>query len=203
MVGQILLRLLKSRFMNKIKFLLLLFVFLIASCGGGGDDDVTDPNPPVVTPPGPDNPDDPDDPDNPDDPDDPDTPDEPDEPEYPTFEAPEWKVDNYSKYEYSMTAYMSIPASAGIEEDWNDELAIFSSSECRGVAERLEIEDSVHIWVALIYGTGNNETLTFKYYSSKSKHMYQSPSYVTFRPDEHMGDVDSPMSLDLEIVTSE
>lgn len=183
--------------MNKIKLLLLLIVFSIASCGGGGDDELPDPRPPVV------NPDNPDDPDTPDNPDDPDVPDNPDDPEYPTFEAPEWKVENYSKYEYSMTAYMLIPASSGIEEDWSDELAIFSSSECRGVAERLEMEDGAHIWIALIYGTGNNETLTFKYYSSKSKHMYQSPSYVTFRPDEHIGDVDSPMSLELEIITSE
>lgn len=170
--------------MNNIKFLLLILLFALVtvSCGGGGggDDDPTSP-PQTETP---------------------DTPTVPEEPEYPTFETPQWDISNYYEYEYSMTAIISISTDANIDESENDKLAVFCSTECRGVAERIEIEKGNYVWIILIYGTNSEEALTFSYYSSKNKHLYKSTSHIKFKADDHIGYIDEPQNLNFEIVTS-
>lgn len=167
--------------MKAIKFLVLLVgISLIGvSCGGGGGDEEPDPpQPPIV------------------DPDDPPTP-----PEYPTFAKPNWTVSDYSIYENSMTAYLALPDSLKADQLATDEVAVFCSSECRGVAERIEVSQGDYVWVAYVHGNDEDCALTVKYYSVQTRHMYQSEITFSYEKDGHYANIDAPQILGLKICT--
>lgn len=167
--------------MKAIKFLVLLVgISLIGvSCGGGGgDEEPAPPQPPIV------------------DPDDPPTP-----PEYPTFAKPNWTVSDYSIYENSMTAYLALPDSLKADQLATDEVAVFCSSECRGVAERIEVSSGKYVWIAYIHGNDASDVLTVKYYSVQTKHMYQYEFTFPFEKDGHYGNIDNPKVIGLKIRT--
>ena len=52
-----------------------------------------------------------------------------------------------------------------------------------------------------IPGNNNSETISFKYYSSKSKYMYQSSSTKPFAIDGVIGTIDNPEKIGMNIVT--
>ena len=167
--------------MKAIKFLVLLVgISLIGvSCGGGGgDEEPAPPQPPIV------------------DPDDTPTP-----PEYPTFAKPNWTVSDYSIYENSMTAYLALPDSLKADQLATDEVAVFCSSECRGVAERIEVSQGDYVWVAYVHGNDEDCALTVKYYSVQTRHMYQSEITFSYEKDGHYANIDAPQILGLKICT--
>lgn len=169
--------------MKKIKFLLILagFALIGASCSGGGNDNPTPPQPPVVDPENPDNP--------------------PTPPEYPTFAKPNWSISDYSIYENSMTAFLSLPDSLTANQQITDEMAVFCDSECRGVAERVEVSSGKYVWIAYVHGDVDADALTVKYYSVQTKHMYQSETTFSFEKDGHYGNIDNPKVIGLKIRT--
>ena len=176
--------------MKKINYLFVLagFALMGVSCGGGGGDEYPiPPTPPVI------NPDNPDSPDNPDDP--------PAPPEYPTFAKPNWTVSDYSIYENSMTAYLALPDSLKADQLATDEVAVFCSSECRGVAERIEVSQGDYVWVAYVHGNDEDCALTVKYYSVQTRHMYQSEITFSYEKDGHYANIDAPQILGLKICT--
>jgi hypothetical protein len=120
---------------------------------------------------------------------------------YPTFEKPDWSVANSESYEYSMTAIVTLPSSLLPYENDADELAIFCGSECRGTAERIQIDAETSVWALLIYGN-SNESLYFKYYSSHDKFMYKDASYLMFEDNDKYGTFDEPVILSMTIVTT-
>lgn len=182
--------------MKAIKYLFILagFALIGASCGGGGGDDgEPTPPPPVVDPDDPDNPDEPENPDNP--------PTPPTPPVYPTFTQPNWSVSDYTVYENSMTAYFSLPDSLSADQSSTDEIAVFCASECRGVAEWVEVSSGKYVWIVYIHGNEESDMLTVQYYSAQTKHIHQSDVTFSFVKDGHRGNIDSPQVLGLKIRT--
>ena len=166
--------------MRKIFFCIVLFLtgFSIGnvSCSNS-DDELITPNPPVM---------------------DPDIP----PPSYPTFDYPNWSVLNCNRFEHSMTISVVLPDSLINEEQPADKLAVFVGDDCRGVADRIEISTDKHIWMAMVYGNNTSEVFYFKYYSNKTKYMYQSNKTMLFIVDGTIGTIDSPQTIGMSIVTN-
>lgn len=161
----------------------ILFLFLIAgfsllgvSCSKHEEVLPNTPNPPAVTP------------------------DDQQPPTYPTFDAPKWAVNNVSSFEYTMTVSVIFPDSLGSFELSTDKFAIFAGDDCRGVADRIEVSSGKHVWLAMVYGNSTSETLSFKYYSSKTKYMYQSVVKKPFVVDGMLGTIDNPERIGMNIV---
>lgn len=138
-------------------------------------------------------------------PDKPDTPitnpDEPKTPTYPTFDNPNWIVNGTSSFEYTMTVSMVLPDSLRNDEQSTDKLAIFSGDDCRGVANRISVSNDGHVWLVMVYGNTDTNVLSIKYYSSKTKYMYQSATTKTFVADGMIGTIDNPETVGMNIVT--
>lgn len=150
------------------------------SCIKGGDDDPITPDPPVVNP---------------------DNPDPPTPPSYPTFDSPNWSVSNAGSFEYTMTMAVILPDSLIAGEQSADKFAVFAGDECRGLADRFEVSTGKYVWMAMVYGNNNSEAISFKYYSSKTKYMYQSVSSKPFANDAVIGTIDNPEKIGMTIVT--
>lgn len=150
------------------------------SCSKGGDDDPITPDPPVVNP---------------------DNPDPPTPPSYPTFDSPNWSVSNVSAFEHTMTMSVVLPDSLIGGEQPADKLAVFTGDDCRGVADRIEVSSGKYVWLAVVYGNNNSETISFKYYSIRTKYMYQSVSSKHFVIDGVIGTIDNPEKIGMNIVT--
>ena len=157
--------------------LLIVFSLMGVSCRKDGYIDSLAPNPPVVNP------------------------DVPNSPSYPTFDSPHWSVSNISAFEHTMIVSAVLPDSIVSGEQPADELAVFVGDDCRGVADRIEVSVGRNIWMAMVYGNNISEVLSFKYYSSKTKYMYQSTSTTPFKGDGTIGTIDSPQTIGMRIVT--
>lgn len=166
---------------NILYTLLLLIGFSLwgVSCSKGGDDDPITPDPPVVNP------------------------DPPMPPSYPTFDSPNWSVSNTGSFEYTMTMAVALPDSLIAVEQSADKLAVFAGDDCRGIADRIEVSSGKYVWLAVVYGNNNSETISFKYYSSKTKYMYQSSSTKPFAIDGVIGTIDNPEKIGMNIVTKQ
>ncbi len=167
---------------NILYTLLLLIGFSLmgVSCSKDTDDNPITPDPPVVNP---------------------DNPDPPTPPTYPTFDSPNWFVSNISAFEHTMTMSVVLPDSLNGGEQPADKLAVFAGDDCRGVADKIEVSSGKYVWVAMIYGNSNSEAMSFKYYSSKTKYMYQSVSSKPFVIDGMIGTIDHPEKIGMNIVT--
>ncbi len=155
-------------------FMLIGCSLLGASCSKSGDEDPISPNPPVV---------------------------EPELPDYPTFDFPSWKVSNFSSFENTMIVSVALPDSLRGNELASDRLAIFCDAECRGIADRIEGPSGNYIWLAIVYGNSASESVSFKYYSSKTKYMYNSASVIPFTIEGSLGTIDDPQIIGMRIVT--
>lgn len=156
------------------------FSLLGVSCGTDGEDDPITPNLPVVEP---------------------DKPDPPIPPSYPTFDSPNWSVSNVSTFEHTMTVSVVLPDSLINVEQPADKLALFTGDDCRGVADRIEVALGKYVWMAMVYGNNATDVLAFKYYSSKTKYMYQSAVSMPFKIDGNIGKIDNPEIIGMNIVT--
>lgn len=130
----------------------------------------------------------------------PDIPDEPSSPVYPTFGIPDWSVENKNLFEHTMVFNVQVPDSLRTSEDVSDKLAVFAETECRGVAERIDVLDGKSVWMIMVYGTAEGEILNIKYYSSKTKYMYNSAGSFRFEVDGCIGTVDVPETVGMKIV---
>lgn len=169
----------KSKF-PYIVLLLIGFSLCGVSCGSGEEDEPITPNPPSSGH---------------------DQPKPPTPPSYPTFNSPNWYISDISSFEQTMTVVVSLPDSLANGELTTDKMAVFAGDDCRGVADRIEVSPGINLWMAMVYGNNASEPLSFKYYSSKTKHMYQSASTLPFTTDGTIGTVDSPQSIGMCIVT--
>ena len=113
----------------------------------------------------------------------PDNPDPPTPPSYPTFDSPNWSVSNASSFEYTMTMAVALPDSLTAGEQ----------------SDRIEVSSGKYVWLAVVYGNNNSETISFKYYSSKTKYMYQSSSTKPFAIDGVIGTIDNPEKIGMNI----
>lgn len=158
--------------MNKLtKIVLFAALVLCGTSCGGGDDD------PIPV-----------------------TPVTPDPPQYPTFDAPHWQNEAQgvvNKYESTMTAYVTLPDSLSDKAAANDQIAVFCGAECRGYAF---YDNDATVWIAMIYGNAG-DALTFKYYSTATRHLYNAAATVPFAPDTQYGNPDAPQVLSLNIET--
>lgn len=100
-----------------------------------------------------------------------------------------------------VTAYLALPDSLKADQLATDEVAVFCSSECRGVAERIEVSSGKYVWIAYIHGNDASDVLTVKYYSVQTKHMYQYEFTFPFEKDGHYGNIDNPKVIGLKIRT--
>ena len=100
-----------------------------------------------------------------------------------------------------MTAYLALPDSLKADQLATDEVAVFCSSECRGVAERIEVSQGDYVWVAYVHGNDEDCALTVKYYSVQTRHMYQSEITFSYEKDGHYANIDAPQILGLKICT--
>ena len=100
-----------------------------------------------------------------------------------------------------VTAYLVLPDSLKADQLATDEVAVFCSSECRGVAERIEVSSGKYVWIAYIHGNDASDVLTVKYYSVQTKHMYQYEFTFPFEKDGHYGNIDNPKVIGLKIRT--
>lgn len=150
------------------------FSLVVASCsGGGGDDPIT----PDVDP------------------------DKPTPPVYPTFAKPYWAVDKIGSFEYTMSFAIVLPDSLVAKEQASDCMAVFSGSECRGIAERIKLTTGKYVWIGLAYGNSATDKLTVKYYCANTKYMYNSATTTPFSIDGSYGTVDGPAEVGMKIVT--
>ena len=129
------------------------------------------------------------------------TPDPPTPPSYPTFDSPNWSVSNVSSFEHTMTMSVVLPDSLIGGEQPADRFAVFAGDECRGVADRIEVSSGKYVWMTMVYGNNYSEAISFKYYSSKTKYMYQSVLSKPFIIDGMIGTIDNPEKIGLNIVT--
>lgn len=159
--------------------ILLGFSLLGVSCSKGENDDPIIPYPPEVDP------------------------DEPTPPYYPTFDSPNWSVEDINSFEFTMTIVAVLPDSLQDSELSTDELSVFAGDECRSVAERIEVSTDKHVWIAMVYGNKTSDTLSFKYYSNKTRYMYQSVLKIPFEIDGIIGTIDTPQTIGMDIVTEE
>lgn len=121
------------------------------------------------------------------------TPDNPPTPE----PDPQWVLTgDKGKYEYTMTAVVTLPQSMVAQETATDRLSVFAGDECRGVAERVKVDDGYQ-WMVMIYGNTNESNsmkFVFKYWSAATQFIHQSGEYV-FNVDAKIGSVDAPEVL--------
>lgn len=80
-------------------------------------------------------------------------------------------------------------------------MAIFCASECRGVAERVEVSSGRYVWIAYIHGDEESDRLIVQYYSAQTQHIHQSDIAFSFEKDGHHGNIDTPQVLGLNIRT--
>ena len=163
----------KKKFLHTL-FLFIGFSLLGVSCSKGGKDDPIIPDSPTVGP---------------------------EQPNYPTFDLPNWSVNNSSSFENTMTVSVVLPDSLRKSELPSDCLAIFCDTDCRGIADRIEEPSGDHTWIAIVYGNSTSESITFKYYSSKTKYMYNSTNTTPFTIDGSLGTIDNPQIIGMRIVT--
>lgn len=116
----------------------------------------------------------------------------------PAVKPPKWSVVNCDGFEYNMSAIVLLPQMLRSMESDNDELAVFCGEECRGTAERMQINSQKSVWMMLVYGD-NEDELYFKYYSHHNKSMYVDTGYFVFDGNGKYGTVDEPVVLSLEM----
>jgi len=171
--------------MKKIFFLLLtaMITFTLHSCGGGDDNETGDPgnsntNKPADT-----------------------KPEQPSTPSTSEFETPtDWYVT--ASYADNMHFYILMPE--GISENMtaNDQVAVFCGTECRGRGIYIDGPKGKYWDVYPVIGE-KGEVMSVMYYSTKTKHIYRSSDTFVFYADQHYGEIDSPKTLSMKLVTKE
>lgn len=115
---------------------------------------------------------------------------------YKTFDPPYWTEVFNAEYTATMTAIVNLPQDIAVYVQDGDELAAFVNGECRGVATSIDGLNYI-----MIKGLpSENARVTFKYYSSRNRYMYQCVDCVLFESDGVYGTSDSPVTLPLIVI---
>ncbi len=116
------------------------------------------------------------------------------------FPLPDWKADATGKYSSSMTAVVSLPLNLYTSLSDGDKLAAFVNDECRGTGIIVKVDGS-NLFFVLIQGLPDEQSkVKFKYYSTKTSYMYETPGVLNFLVDYVYGTAEKPKTLDLSPV---
>lgn len=118
------------------------------------------------------------------------------EKEYKTFGQPNWQEVFNTEYTSSMTAVVDLPRELSVYEQDTDELAAFVNGECRGVAKNVD----GHKYIMIKCMPDENGMVTFRYYSSANKYMYECANCTPLENDGIYGTADSPVILKLKVI---
>ncbi len=114
---------------------------------------------------------------------------------HPQYEKPNWKISEIENVQVNFSAIFDLESNLSVYIAENDELAAFVGNDCRGTATL--INDLFHITVK---GTADeNSKVTFRYYSSTTKYMYEAIDYVDFEANITLGTIDNPEVLALTL----
>ncbi|HUH18313.1 hypothetical protein [Albibacterium sp.] len=114
---------------------------------------------------------------------------------YPQHEKPNWEISEIENVQVNFSAIFDLESNLSVYIAENDELAAFVGNDCRGTATL--INDLFHITVK---GTADeNSKVTFRYYSSTTKYMYEAIDYVDFEANITLGTIDNPEVLALTL----
>lgn len=115
---------------------------------------------------------------------------------YPTFEQPRWMAEQNTEFTSSMIAIVQLPQNLAAYYQEGDELAAFIDGECRATGTYGD-----NVFYLLIKGKSDEQrNVTFKYYSSRNRYLYETTSSVPFETDGVYGTADNPIVLSLQIV---
>jgi hypothetical protein len=117
-----------------------------------------------------------------------------------TFPPPKWKADDSGKYPATMTAVVALPIVLQGNMLAGDELAAFVNGECRGEGVVVKV-GMANLYFVLVRGLAEEQNpVVFKYYSAKSRYMYETGPVVNFLIDDVYGTAESPKLLSLRPV---
>ena len=114
---------------------------------------------------------------------------------YRTFERPTWET-TLDGYSVSMTCVMTLDRNIIGYVDSEDILAAFIGDECRGIAEYTKDK----FFLNIVGSPEESALITFKYYSAKTKYLYQEEGLHSFASNGVLGVSDEPYVLRLSLV---
>jgi hypothetical protein len=136
--------------------------------------------------------------------------DEPAPPQLPTVvERPSWSIDFTSndsrpaweaeqppqgKYQFSMTAAVTLSDYLSQFADEDDLLAAFVGDECRGAVKPIEYEGR---YLFLLHFRGNSsesDKVSLRYYSAANKRIYECKELFGFEPNATFGSIAQPQT---------
>jgi hypothetical protein len=107
---------------------------------------------------------------------------------------PNWVLDNTVNKEYSMTYIVKVSVTSEVQPlVAADELAAFIGTQCRGTATIVS-NDNKNCFYLLVYGSQNDtEKLSFRYFSSQKKKIFESLPVDSYFPNQMIGSLDTPV----------
>ncbi len=126
-----------------------------------------------------------------------------DDEQFTTSPEPAWSVQSPELLPSSFTAIVAIPDNLNVYADDNDKVAAFINGECRGVGTLIKEEDSGKRVYFLTIRASDTESgeITFRYFNTRLSYLYQAEETVDFESDGTYGSYDTPIILDLQIVS--
>ena len=114
------------------------------------------------------------------------------------FAEPNWVADSSGKYPYSMTAVVQLSDTLKQFLLPTDHLGAFINNECRGTGVLIKT-NVTYVYYVLIHGTAaENTQITFKYYNSQNRYIYNTQPFLPFAVDAVFGSPDNPKTLLLQ-----
>jgi hypothetical protein len=112
---------------------------------------------------------------------------------------PNWVMATDVNKEYSMTYIVKVSVNSVVQPlVVDDELAAFIGTQCRGTST-IVANDSKNCFYLLVYGNQNDsEKLTFKYFSSQQRKIYESVPVDSYYPNQIIGSLDAPTLLEFQ-----
>ena len=125
---------------------------------------------------------------------------------YPTHPQPDWQVVSDVDMRYSMTLVGALPEHLLADADTADIIAAFvvahSDTLCCGLTHLTPIPDSnennnatylrAFLYITLPTGVKEDCRIFFRYYATRTRHLYQSDTSVSFRSDAIIGSISDP-----------
>jgi hypothetical protein len=110
-----------------------------------------------------------------------------------TFDPPVWNIDETAGYYENMTAVVKLQNNLIKNISVGDKLAAFAGDECRGIGVLVD-----SLYFVSIKGTPDDKSnISFKYYCTKNKYLYQTGNLLTFDANVIFGTVDEPKILEM------
>ena len=128
---------------------------------------------------------------------------------YPTHPQPDWQVVSDVDMRYSMTLVGALPEHLLADADTADIIAAFvvansenSDTLCCGLTHLTPILGSnennnatylrAFLYITLPTGVKEDCRIFFRYYATRTRHLYQSDTSVSFRSDAIIGSISDP-----------